>query len=113
RPGPRGLCAAGGHVFRYEGAAAAWNSAVQLHPFPDEDGLLDVGVLDETVQDAGHHSPAGSLIAIENTHMPTCGRAWRVEEVAAVGALGGRDGVSLYCDGARIWNASVALGVPA
>jgi threonine aldolase len=54
-----------------------------------------------------------SLIAIENTHMPTCGRAWRVEEVAAVGALGGRDGVSLYCDGARIWNASVALGVPA
>jgi threonine aldolase len=113
RPGTEVLCAARAHVFRYEAAAAAWNSAVQLHPFPDDDGLLDAGALDETVQDAGHHSPAVSLIAIENTHMPTCGRAWRVEEVAAVGTLGGRDGVALYCDGARIWNASVALGVPA
>jgi threonine aldolase len=54
-----------------------------------------------------------SLIAIENTHMPTCGRPWRVEEVATVGAVGQRHGVALYCDGARIWNASVALGVPA
>jgi threonine aldolase len=113
RPGTEVLCAARAHVFRYEAAAAAWNSAVQLHPFPDDDGLLDAGALDETVQDAGHHSPAVSLIAIENTHMPTCGRPWRVEEVAAVGAVGRRHGVALYCDGARIWNASVALGVPA
>jgi threonine aldolase len=54
-----------------------------------------------------------SLIAIENTHMPTCGRPWRIEEVATVGTVGQRHGVALYCDGARIWNASVALGVPA
>jgi threonine aldolase len=45
--------------------------------------------------------------------MPTCGRPWRVEEVATVGSVGQRHGVALYCDGARIWNASVALGVPA
>jgi threonine aldolase len=113
RPGTEVLCAARAHVFRYEAAAAAWNSAVQLHPFPDDDGLLDVGGLDETVRDAGHHSPAVSLIAIENTHMPTCGRPWRVEEVATVGTVGRRHGVDLYCDGARIWNASVALGVQA
>jgi threonine aldolase len=113
RPGTEVLCAARAHVFRYEAAAAAWNSGVQLHPFPDDDGLLDVGALDETVRDAGHHSPAVSLIAIENTHMPTCGRPWRVEEVATVGTVGRRHGVDLYCDGARIWNASVALGVQA
>ena len=113
RPGTEVLCAARAHVFRYEAAAAAWNSAVQLHPFPDDDGLLDVGALDETVRDAGHHSPAVSLIAIETTHMPTCGRPWRVEEVATVGTVGRRHGVDLYCDGARIWNASVALGVQA
>jgi threonine aldolase len=113
RPGTEVLCAARAHVFRYEAAAAAWNSAVQLHPFPDDDGLLDVGALDETVRDAGHHSPAVSLIAIENTHMPTCGRPWRVEEVATVGTVGRRHGVDLYCDGARIWNAAVALGVQA
>ena len=113
RPGSEVLCAARAHVFRYEAAAAAWNSAVQLHPFPDDDGLLDVGALDDTARDAGHHSPDVSLIAIENTHMPTCGRPWRTEEVAAVGAVADAHGIPLYCDGARIWNAAVALGVPA
>src|SRR6266581_550206 len=95
------------------GKAAALYSAVQLHPFPDDDGLLDTGALDETARDAGHHSPDVSLIAIENTHMPTCGRPWRTEEVAAVSAVADTHGIALYCDGARIWNAAVALGVPA
>jgi threonine aldolase len=112
-PGTEVLCAARAHVFRYEAAAAAWNSSVQLHPFPDDDGLLDAEVIDETIQDAGHHSPAVSMIAIENTHMPTCGRPWRVDEVMRVGDVGTRHGITLYCDGARIWNAAVALGVPA
>jgi threonine aldolase len=112
RPGSEVLCAARAHIFRYEAAAAAWNSALQPHPFPDGDGLLDVAALDETVQDAGHHSTAVSLIAIENTHMASCGRPWRVAEVRTVATLAERHGVPLYCDGARIWNASVALGVP-
>jgi threonine aldolase len=113
RPGTEVLCAERAHVFRYEAAAAAWNSAVQLHPFPDDDGLLDARSLDQTIQDSGHHGPAVSLISIENTHMPTCGRPWRAGEVATVGAVGERHAVALYCDGARIWNASVALDVPA
>ena len=113
RPGTEVLCAARAHVFRYEAAAAAWNSAVQLHPFPDEDGLLDNAAIDETIEDAGHHSPPVSLIAIENTHMASCGRPWRVNEVRAVAAVAERHGVPVFCDGARIWNASVALGVPA
>ncbi len=113
RPGTEVLCAARAHVFRYEAAAAAWNSSVQLHPFPDDDGLLEAGALDEAIQDAGHHSPQVSLITIENTHMPTCGRPWRVDDVRAVRAVGEPRGIALYCDGARIWNAAVALGVPA
>jgi threonine aldolase len=113
RPGSEVLCAARAHVFRYEAAAAAWNSALQPHPFPDDDGLLDMAALDETIQNADHHSTDVSMIAIENTHMASCGRPWRVDEVQAVAALAERHGVPLYSDGARIWNASVALGVPA
>jgi threonine aldolase len=113
RPGTEVLCAARAHVFRYEAAAAAWNSALQLHAFPDDDGLLDVGALDETIGDARHHAPAVSLIAIENTHMASCGRPWRVAEVQAVAGVAEQHDVPLFCDGARIWNASVALGVPA
>src|SRR2546430_17070598 len=86
RPGSEVLCAARAHVFRYEAAAAAWNSAVQLHPFPDDDGLLDAGALDETARAAGHHSPDVSLIALETTHIPTRGRAWRTQQRAPVPA---------------------------
>jgi threonine aldolase len=113
RPGTEVLCAARAHVFRYEAAAGAWNSALQMHPFADDDGRLDSGALDETIQDSGHHSTPVSLIAIENTHMASCGRPWRVDEVGSVAAVAGQHGVALYCDGARIWNASVALGIPA
>jgi threonine aldolase len=113
RPGTEALCAARAHVFRYEAAAAAWNSALQLHPFADDDGLLGVDALEETIGDSGHHAPPVSLIAIENTHMASCGRPWRASEVRAVAAAAERHGVALFCDGARIWNASVALGVPA
>jgi threonine aldolase len=112
RSGTEVLCAARAHVFRYEAAAAAWNSAVQLHAFPDDDGLLDTDALDETIRNAGHHAPAVSLIAIENTHMASCGRPWRVDEVRNVATVAERHDVPLFCDGARIWNASVALGVP-
>jgi threonine aldolase len=113
RPGTEVLCAARAHVFRYEAAAAAWNSALQLHPFPDDNGLLETDALNETIQNAGHHSTAVSLIAIENTHMATCGRPWRVAEAHAVAALAKQHDLPLFCDGARIWNASIALGVPA
>jgi threonine aldolase len=113
RPGTEVLCAARAHLFRYEAAAAAWNSAVQLHVFPDDDGRLDADALDETIRNAGHHSPEASLIAIENTHMASCGRPWRVHEVHTVATVAERHGIPLFCDGARIWNASVALGVPA
>jgi threonine aldolase len=113
RPGTEVLCAARAHVFRYEAAAAAWNSALQLHPFPDDNGLLETDALNETIQNAGHHSTAVSLIAIENTHMATCGRPWRVAEAHAVAALAEQHDLPLFCDGARIWNASIALGVPA
>src|SRR6266536_1996524 len=114
RPGSEVLGAERAHVFRYEAAAAAWNSALQLHPFPDEHGLLDTGALEETIKDGSqHHSPSVSLIAIENTHMASCGRPWRAGEVRAVGTVAERHGIPLFCDGARIWNASIALGVPA
>src|SRR6266511_2287890 len=113
RPGTEVLCAARAHVFRYEAGAAAWNSAVQMHPFPDDDGLLDPGALADAIEDGGHHSAAVSLVAIENTHMAASGRPWRVDEVRAVATVAEPRGIPLFCDGARIWNASVALGVPA
>jgi threonine aldolase len=50
-------------------------------------------------------------VAIENTHVRSGGRAWRLEEIDALVGITAPVGVALHCDGARIWNASVATGI--
>lgn len=112
RPGTEVVCQARAHVFRYEAAAGAWNSALQLHWFPDDDGLLAPEAVADAVAQSDHHGPAVSLVTIENTHMAASGRPWRVAEIEAIAEVAGAHDVPVYVDGARIFNASVALGVP-
>ncbi len=50
-------------------------------------------------------------MTIENTHMPACGRPWRTAELDAVVDARASHGLAVHCDGARIWNAAIALGV--
>jgi threonine aldolase len=103
------LCGARAHVVRYENAAAARTAGVQLRALPDDDGVFDLSSVEGVAEDQAHHLPRISLVAIENTHMPASGRPWRRDEVDAIAAIATKWGFSLYCDGARIWNAAVAL----
>jgi threonine aldolase len=112
RPGTEVLCPARAHVYRYELAAAGRNAAVQMHPLDDRDGLLDAEEVGAALADSQYHLPPVSLVTIENTHMPACGRPWTRAEVDAVAAVARAGSVALHCDGARIFNASVALEVP-
>jgi threonine aldolase len=105
------LCGERAHVYRYEHAAAAGNSAVQLRPLADGDGLLAPSAIRDAVEQQHHHLPSISALTFENTHMPANGRPWRVDEVQGVAAAAREGGLAIHCDGARIWNASVALGV--
>ncbi len=111
RAGTDVLCAERSHVYRYEHAAAAGNAAVQLRPLADPDGLLSGAAVREAVEQQHHHLPSISLVTIENTHMPANGRPWRADEVQDVADAAREAALAVHCDGARIWNASVALGV--
>jgi threonine aldolase len=62
---------------------------------------------------AAHHLPPLSLVAVENTHMPSGGRPWLPAQLEAVAAAARTYGLAVHCDGARIFNAAVALGLPA
>ena len=97
------------HVVTHEGGAFGLNQVAQLHPLDDTDGTLDPAELGFLVEAAGHRWPAPSVVCAENTHMASGGRPWpleRLEELAAVG-------VPMHLDGARLFNAAVATGVPA
>jgi threonine aldolase len=109
RRGTDVLCGERAHVYRYETAAAAANAGIQLRPLPDPQGAFGADLVEAAAADQHHHLPPISAVTIENTHMPASGRPWRPAEVEAVASVARRHGLALHCDGARIWNAAIAL----
>ena len=84
---------------------------MQLRPLPDGDGVLSVDDVERSIAAQQHHLPEISALSLENTHMPASGRPWRPAELDAVIGSARAHGLAVHCDGARIWNASIALGV--
>ena len=111
RAGTEVLCADGAHVSRYEGAAAAANAGVQLRVVPDRE--FDAAAVHTAAAATEHHFPPLAAVVVENTYMPASGRALPVDEVADLATAARAHQLAVHCDGARIWNASVACDVPA
>src|SRR5262245_17802510 len=111
RAGTEVLCGERAHVFRYERAAVAGNARVQLRPLPDAEGALAADDVARAIASQEHHFPPVSALTVENTYMPASGRPWRAAELDAVIGTAHAHGLAVHCDGARIWNASVALGI--
>jgi threonine aldolase len=111
RPGTEVLCPARSHVYRYEHAASAVDAGLQLRPLADDDGYLALDDVEAALADREHHFPAIDALVLENTHMPASGRPLDVGEVERLASAARRGGVAVHVDGARLWNASVALGV--
>jgi len=101
------LCPDRAHVYRYEAAAAPVNSGVQMHPLWDlPDGVRTA------IEGVEHHLPRPSTLVIENTYMALCGAPIAAAEMATLCGIARGGGLRVHVDGARIWNAAVALGSP-
>jgi threonine aldolase len=99
------------HVVAYEYGAAALNSGIQFIELDDGDGMVDPDEVRRARQAAEHHQPAVSLVSIENTHMAASGAPWSMPRLQALVDAAGP--VPIHMDGARLFNAEVATGVPA
>jgi threonine aldolase len=101
------------HIFLYERGGAAALGGVQPRTLPNlPDGTLDLDQVADAVRDENDHYPVSRLLALENTHNRCGGRALPVEYIDAAGALAHARGLQLHVDGARLWNAAVALKLP-
>jgi threonine aldolase len=103
------LSPARAHVYRYEAAAVASNSGVQIRPLPDDDGVVSTDAISAALEASRHHFPPISLVTMENTHMPASGRPCPANEVADLAWAAAAHALPLHCDGARLFNAVVAL----
>jgi threonine aldolase len=102
------------HVFYYEQGGCAAVGGIHPRTVPTQpDGTLDPAVVEAAVRGADIHFPVSRLLILENTHNRCNGTPLSVAYMQRAGALARRCGLKLHVDGARLFNAAVALGVPA
>ncbi len=102
------------HILHYEVAGAAGLGGIQLRPVAnDARGMMNPAEIEETIRGENIHFPHTALVCIENTHNRCGGAALTPEDTAAIADVAHRHGVAVHLDGARVFNAAVALSVPA
>jgi len=103
----------GSHIFVYEAGAPAMLSGVQLRTLPGENGVLDPETIRTAVRPEDVHFPRSRLLCLENTHNTAGGKVFPLEDFAAVAETAKEHGLKVHLDGARLFNAQAATGIPA
>ncbi|OLB37506.1 MAG: hypothetical protein AUI04_16435 [Candidatus Rokubacteria bacterium 13_2_20CM_2_64_8] len=97
------------HIFNNEVAGASVIGGVQMRAVKTARGFLSPDQVRESLRPANIHIPPTGLVCIENTHNRHGGTCCTPEEIAAVAAVAHGAGVPVHLDGARLFNAAVAL----
>jgi len=99
------------HTFRYECGGIAAAGSVHPHTIPNQaDGRLRLEDIRAAIRPGDVHFPRSRLIVLENTQNRCGGAVLTAEYTRSVVALAREAGVRVHIDGARIFNAAVALG---
>ncbi len=102
-----------GHTFLFEGGGVSALGGVMPHTLPNQpDGTLVLEDIRSAIRGDDPHCPISRLVILENTHNRCGGVPLSVEYTQKVAGLVHSQGLKLHIDGARIFNAAVALGVP-
>jgi threonine aldolase len=101
------------HIFNNEVAGGAVIGNLQMRPTKTARGFLTPEQVREALRPANIHVPETGLVCIENTHNRHGGTCCTPEEIAAVAAVAHEANVPVHLDGARLFNAAVALKRPA
>ncbi|TME02645.1 MAG: low specificity L-threonine aldolase [Chloroflexi bacterium] len=114
RSGEELIADAESHAFFYETAGAAAVCGVQIRPVPTEAGVMSPEQIAVAVRPRDDpHQPITAAITFENTHNRHGGIVWPLDALRAASDEAHRQGLRVHLDGARIFNAAVALGVEA
>jgi threonine aldolase len=112
-PGDEVICEEHQHILIAELGGPAAHSGLQTRGLPGNAGRISpeqIHAYANTADD--NHMPLTRMVAIENTHNASGGRVWPLDELEAVAGTCRELGLRLHLDGARLFNAAVASGVP-
>ncbi len=112
QPGDEVIVEATSHPFNFEGGGGAALSGIQFHCLKGIRGILDASQILEAIRPEDHHFPVTRLICLENTHNRGGGTIYPIEKMREIYQVAQSKGLLVHLDGARLWNASVATGLP-
>lgn len=102
------------HIFWNEvGGAAALGGVVMRTVQNKADGTMDIAAVETAIRSQNIHYPPTTLLCLENTHNRCGGAVLTAEYMAEICGTAHAHGLKVHLDGARIFNAEAALGIPA
>jgi threonine aldolase len=111
-PGQEVICDSRAHVLDYELAMVAWFSSCVIRAIPTEDGILSWDQVRRQIRPLGPHWAPTGLVEIENTHNMGGGTVYPLDTIREICDGVHERGLKVHMDGARVFNAAAALGIP-
>ncbi|MBI2503758.1 MAG: aminotransferase class I/II-fold pyridoxal phosphate-dependent enzyme [Candidatus Latescibacteria bacterium] len=99
------------HIYNWEAGNYASLAGLSLRPVRGENGVFTPAQLEAVLRPDNPHFARQTLLCLENTHNNAAGAVWAPAQMAEVSSLAREHGLAVHLDGARIFNAAVALGV--
>lgn len=112
-PGDEFLAEADCHIIKYEQGSYAQLWGVASHTIAGDRGILQLGQLTDRIRKVDFHYAQTKLICLENTHNYGGGTIQPFEVVEAICGWAAENGLKRHLDGARLFNAVIATGIPA
>jgi threonine aldolase len=100
------------HIYHYEVGVLAALSGVQPAPIAGIKGMMDLDEIEKTIRGENVHYPRTGLLCLENTHNLGGGAVIPLDYAKKACEIAKIYGIKTHLDGARLFNASIALGIP-
>jgi len=113
QPGEAILCDRLAHVYRSEFGGVALLSGVTTEPVDGEQGIFTPKQVTDALDTFFGYSAVPRVLCVEQTHNYGNGAIWPLEQLRGVCKIAHDRGMKTHMDGARLFNASVASGIPA
>lgn len=113
QPGDEMLCEADSHTYHFEAGGPAVLSGVTCRTIEGDHGVLDVRQLEDKIRPLNDHLVRTRIVCLENTHNRGGGKIYPLAKIEEIGAWARKNNLVMHLDGARLWNAIVATGIPA
>jgi threonine aldolase len=112
QPGDEIICDVGCHLYNFESSGPAVHAHVIVTAVEGHHGALTADMVRRRIRPINMHQPRTRLVCLENTHNRAGGRIYPVELMRGVSTVAREHELRLHLDGARLFNAAIARGIP-